>query len=85
MNYFGLPHNARQLTYLRDLLRELTVRDMKLRYKRSILGIAWCLLNPLTQLLVFLFIFTAVFESTSHISPRFCSPPSSPGTGFPGR
>jgi lipopolysaccharide transport system permease protein len=62
MNYFGLPHNARQLIYLRDLLRELTIRDMKLRYKRSILGIAWTLLNPLTQLLVFHFIFTAVFR-----------------------
>jgi lipopolysaccharide transport system permease protein len=33
---------------------------MKLRYKRSVLGIAWTLLNPLMQLLVFLFIFNLV-------------------------
>ena len=30
---------------------------MKLRYKRSVLGIAWSLLNPILQLLVLLFIF----------------------------
>jgi lipopolysaccharide transport system permease protein len=43
--------------YLVDLLRVLVDRDMKLRYKRSILGIAWSLLNPLAQLLVFSFVF----------------------------
>jgi lipopolysaccharide transport system permease protein len=48
------------LVYMRDLLRELVVRDIKLRYKRSVLGIAWSLLNPLVQLLVFNFIFSLV-------------------------
>ena len=46
--------------YIRDLLYELVLRDMKLRYKRSILGVAWSLLNPLFQLLVFGFIFNLV-------------------------
>ena len=49
-----------RLIYIRDLLRELVGRDMKLRYKRSVLGIAWTLLNPLMQLLVFLFVFNLV-------------------------
>lgn len=49
--------NGRHLLYLRDLLRELVVRDMKLRYKRSVLGVAWSLLNPLGQLLVFSAVF----------------------------
>jgi lipopolysaccharide transport system permease protein len=49
-----------QLLYLIDLLRELIGRDMKLRYKRSLLGIAWSLLNPLAQLLVFSLIFSLV-------------------------
>src|SRR2546421_12993835 len=48
---------GRRLLYALDLLRELVGRDMKLRYKRSVLGIAWTLVNPLTQLLVFLFVF----------------------------
>jgi lipopolysaccharide transport system permease protein len=48
------------MIYLSDLLRELIARDMKLRYKRSVMGIAWTLLNPLAELLVLLFIFTVV-------------------------
>jgi len=52
--------SGHRLIYIRDLLRELVGRDMKLRYKRSVLGIAWTLLNPLLQLLVFLFIFNLV-------------------------
>ena len=39
----------RRLIYGRDLLRELVVRDMKLRYKRSTLGMLWTLVNPLAQ------------------------------------
>jgi lipopolysaccharide transport system permease protein len=49
-----------RLIYLRDLLFMLVVRDMRLRYKRSWLGVGWTLLNPLAQLLVFYFIFNAV-------------------------
>jgi lipopolysaccharide transport system permease protein len=43
-----------------DLLRELVSRDMKILYKRSMLGIAWTLINPLLQLAVFAFIFQVV-------------------------
>jgi lipopolysaccharide transport system permease protein len=46
-----------RIVHLRDLVRELVMRDMKLRYKRSFLGIIWSLLNPLLQLLVFSFVF----------------------------
>lgn len=46
--------------YLWDLMRTLVARDLKLRYKRSALGFAWSLLNPLAQLLVFSFIFRTV-------------------------
>jgi lipopolysaccharide transport system permease protein len=52
----------RTLVYRRDLLRELVVRDMKLRYKRSYLGVGWTLLNPLAQLLVFHFVFRVLFR-----------------------
>jgi homopolymeric O-antigen transport system permease protein len=46
--------------YVRDLLQTLVARNMKLRYKRSVMGFAWSLLNPLAQLLVFSFVFTTV-------------------------
>lgn len=66
---WGWSRNER-LIYLRDLLFMLVVRDMKLRYKRSWLGVGWTLLNPLTQLLVFYFIFNAVLPLNV---PRYSS------------
>jgi lipopolysaccharide transport system permease protein len=48
------------LVYVWDLLYTLVARDLKLRYKRSVLGVAWSLLNPLAQLLVFRFVFQTV-------------------------
>ncbi|MCB0190914.1 MAG: ABC transporter permease [Anaerolineae bacterium] len=52
----------RQFIYLRDLVREMVSRDMKLRYKRSFLGVAWSLINPLVQLLVLQLIFGIVLN-----------------------
>ncbi|MBD2578573.1 ABC transporter permease [Oscillatoria sp. FACHB-1406] len=49
-----------RLPYLYDLLRELVSREMKLMYKRSALGVAWTLINPLLQLAVFAFVFQLV-------------------------
>jgi lipopolysaccharide transport system permease protein len=57
-----------KLRYLWDLLGELVLRDMRLRYKRSLLGVLWSLLNPLLQLLVFSFIFGVVLPLNI---PRF--------------
>lgn len=54
--------SAHRWIYLRDLLRELIGRDMSLRYKGSLLGQAWTLLNPLAELLVLLFVFNAVLS-----------------------
>jgi len=53
----GVVPFRRRWIYLRDLLRELVAREMKIQYKRSALGIAWSLANPLLQLLVFGFVF----------------------------
>jgi lipopolysaccharide transport system permease protein len=50
----------RQFIYYWDLLKELVVRDLKLLYKRSTLGVAWTLISPLLQLLVFTFVFRLV-------------------------
>jgi lipopolysaccharide transport system permease protein len=47
---------------LRDLLYELVARDMKLRYKRAVLGALWSLLNPLAQVIVFSFVFSKVLS-----------------------
>ncbi|MFV9503313.1 MAG: ABC transporter permease [Oscillochloridaceae bacterium umkhey_bin13] len=49
-----------RLLYIRDLLRELVYRDLRLRYKGSWLGIGWSMVNPLAQILVFTFLFNRV-------------------------
>ena len=38
---------ARELWRYRDLLVALVIRNIKTRYKRSALGVAWTMLNPL--------------------------------------
>lgn len=60
MSDLTLSPQGQRLIYVRDLLRELVVRDIKLRYKRSVIGIIWSLFNPLAQLLVFNFVFSLV-------------------------
>lgn len=57
--YSAAPVRQRA-AYLRDLVIELVLRDLNLRYKRSFLGIAWSLVTPLFQLLVLRFVFTVV-------------------------
>lgn len=44
--------SLREIWQFRPLIMELVRRDLKLRYKNSIGGIAWSLLNPLMQILV---------------------------------
>ncbi|MBI2902979.1 MAG: ABC transporter permease, partial [Candidatus Methylomirabilis oxyfera] len=45
----------------RELLRQLVIRDIKLRYKRSVLGFAWTILNPLFAMAIFTMVFSRVF------------------------
>src|SRR5437867_6109569 len=65
-HHFGaliLLARARQSLNYRDLLYNLVVRDLKVRYKHSVLGFFWSLLNPLLLMAVFTFVFTALLRS----------------------
>jgi ABC-type polysaccharide/polyol phosphate export permease len=44
----------------RYLLTNLVIRDIKARYKNSVLGILWSMLNPLGLMLVFTVVFTVL-------------------------
>ena len=46
-----------------ELLIELTMRDIKVRYKLSILGIYWAILNPLLLAGVWWFVFSNIFRA----------------------
>ena len=49
----------------RELLVNLTVRDLKVRYKNSVLGIAWSLLNPILMMLVFTLVYTVMLGQSN--------------------
>ncbi len=46
----------------RDLLSLLVARDVKLRYRGTVLGFVWCLLNPLLMTLVLTLLFGVFFR-----------------------
>lgn len=41
-----------------DIMLSLAWRDLRVRYKQSLLGVAWAVLLPLSMMLVFTFVFT---------------------------
>jgi lipopolysaccharide transport system permease protein len=47
-----------ELYHYRELIKNLVIRDLKVRYKNSALGVLWSLLNPLLMTLVFTIVFT---------------------------
>lgn len=44
------------------LLRELVVRDIKVRYRHSVLGLVWTVLNPLLMMVVITIVFSTLFK-----------------------
>jgi len=59
----------RELLSYRELVESLVIRDLKVRYKGSILGFLWSLLNPLLLMLVFTVVFTIMLPNMS--IPKF--------------
>lgn len=59
----------RDLLRYRELIESLVVRDLKVRYKHSLLGFFWSLLNPLLLMLVFTVVFTIMIPNMA--IPKF--------------
>ena len=47
------PIQLRELWRFRELLVTLALRDVKVRYKQTLLGAAWAVIQPLAQMIVF--------------------------------
>lgn len=45
------------------LLKELVVRDIKVRYRHSVLGLLWTVLNPLLMMIVITIVFSTLFKT----------------------
>ena len=68
MNWRG---KLRELKLYRNLLRNLVIRDLKARYKNSVLGILWSILNPLFLMVVFTILFSVLVNNQIRDYPIF--------------
>jgi lipopolysaccharide transport system permease protein len=55
----------------RWLLYELVVRDLKLRYRGSVLGFAWTLLNPILFMAIYTLVFSVYMRVGIHDYPLY--------------
>ena len=53
----------RELYHYREMLFSLVRKDLRGRYKGSVLGFLWTFINPLMQLLVYTFVFTVILPA----------------------
>jgi lipopolysaccharide transport system permease protein len=63
--------NLRELWLFRDLLTTLAIRDIKLRYRQTALGVAWVILQPLIAAGIFTFVFDRLAKLPSDGTPYF--------------
>lgn len=52
----------------RDLIFQIMRRDITTRYKRSVLGIAWTMLNPLGIMIIMTVVFSSIFHRQEFFS-----------------
>src|SRR5258708_32217579 len=48
----------------RELIWALALKDLKVRYKRSVLGFLWALLNPMLLMLVLTLVFSQIMQTS---------------------
>jgi len=65
----GLHVNLKDLWAYRELLYFLVWRDVKIRYKQTLLGAAWAIIQPLLTMLIFTLIFGKVARIDSNGIP----------------
>ena len=77
----GFKHYWQDIWRYRELFYILAWRDILVRYKQTVIGIAWALIRPLIMMIVFTIVFNKVAEAASAgfrrrircwYSPRCC-------------
>jgi lipopolysaccharide transport system permease protein len=67
----NLSGDLAKLWQYRDLLYTLSVHRIKVRYKQSLLGIVWAILQPLSMMLIFTFIFSLIARMPQEGAPSY--------------
>ncbi len=62
MNSKKRKGNLLEIWHYRDLIKQLVVRDLKKKYRRSFLGYVWSILNPLLIMIVLTVVFSTMFK-----------------------
>ena len=60
-------HAVTSVYQSRELLWNLTLRELRTKYRRSFLGWAWSMLNPLATVAVYGFVFGVLFDATAPV------------------
>lgn len=56
-------YRLKELYRYREFMKNRVLRDLKVRYRRSILGLVWTLLNPLLMMLLLTAVFSVIFRA----------------------
>lgn len=64
-----MKNHLKELYKFRELLGALVVREIKVRYKQSILGVAWAVIQPIAMMVVFSIIFGKFIKVSSEGVP----------------
>ena len=56
-------HNLARLARYRGLIQSLVARELKARYRGSVLGFFWSFVNPLLLLAIYTFVFTYILPN----------------------
>src|SRR5438552_5396357 len=62
-------HPFKELWAYRELVGFLTWRDVKVRYKQTVLGVAWAVIQPLMTMVLFSVVFGRVAQLPSEGMP----------------
>lgn len=61
----ALGHHLRGLAEYRDLLRTLTAHRISVRYRQTVLGVIWAVLQPLLMMIIFTAVFSVLVRMPS--------------------
>jgi hypothetical protein len=62
-NNLGFVNLIKTICFKRELLMQLLLGDLRSRYRRSVLGLFWTLVNPIISSLVLWVVFVSIFKS----------------------
>ena len=65
VRFLAIVSQLSELRRSKNLLWNLTLRELRSKYRRSLLGWAWSMLNPLSNMVIYWFVFGVVFGAVA--------------------